>query len=208
VESPIANSFPTIRSATTRCCFGKRFANGSLITSRSDIAQDTELASWCQDLVSHEGGRVFGFGDNGKINTIRQLVDSLTLIIYTGSVQHAAVNFPQYDLMTYCPNMPLAAYHPAPKSTSGATEQDYLNILPPMDQAEAQLNLLYVLGTVHYTTLGEYAADQFRDDRVRQPLQRFQQRLADIKTQINQRNQKRRPYETLLPASVPQSINI
>lgn len=174
----------------------------------SDVAEDTELASWCQDLASAEGGRVFGLGDNGKINTFNQLADSLTLIIYTGSVQHAAVNFPQYDLMTYCPNLPLAAYQPAPTSTGGGTQQDYLNILPPMDQAEAQLNLLYVLGTVHYTTLGEYDSDQFSDERVKKPLQKFQKRLDEIKNEINERNRNRRPYDTLLPGSVPQSINI
>ncbi|MBC7816239.1 MAG: lipoxygenase, partial [Planctomycetaceae bacterium] len=65
-----------------------------------------------------------------------------------------------------------------------------------------------MLGTVHYTELGQYGRHQFRDQRVAAPLQQFQKRLADIGQKINERNQTRRPYETLAPQGIPQSINI
>lgn len=176
--------------------------------NENDPTADTELQAWYAELIATDGGRVVGFGESNGIRTRSYLARALTLIIYTCSVQHAAVNFPQYDLMSYVPNMPLASYAPAPTSTSGATEQDYLNMLPPMDMAELQLDLGFLLGTVHYTQLGQYDDDQFKDGRVSSPLGAFQQNISLIGNELQQRNQNRRPYEFLTPSGVPQSINI
>ncbi len=171
----------------------------------ADVAADTELQAWGAEIGAATGGRINGVG---RCGAVAEVVEALTRVIFTCSVQHAAVNFPQYDLMSYAPNMPLAGYAPAPTSRGGATEQDYLNVLPPLDMAELQMELGYALGTVHYTQLGEYAADHFRDPRVAEPLARFRARLADIGTTIAARNAGRRPYEYLLPTGVPQSINV
>ena len=66
-----------------------------------------------------------------------------------------------------------------------------------------------LLGSVHDTQLGQYAVGHFVDPRVQEPLRQFQRRLADVGVQIANRNAARkRPYRTLLPASIPQSINI
>jgi arachidonate 15-lipoxygenase len=132
----------------------------------------------------------------------------VTMVLFTCSVQHAAVNFPQYDVMSYVPAMPLAGYAPAPTSKNGATGADYLAQFPPLDMAELQMELGYLLGTVRYTTLGQYPAGHFTDPRVADPLARFQARLADAGRVIEQRNAGRTPYTTLGPAGIPQSINI
>jgi arachidonate 15-lipoxygenase len=174
----------------------------------ADVTADPELAAWGAELVANDGGRLKGIGREGKLSTIEELVDALTLIIYTCSVQHAAVNFPQYDLMSYAPAMPLASYRPAPTTKQGGTAADYLAMLPPMHIAELQMELAYLLGSVYYNTLGEYRAGHFADARVQGPLAAFQKRLAEIGTTIRQRNQTRRPYEYLIPKKVPQSINI
>lgn len=168
-----------------------------------DVQTDAELRQWRNELASQEGGRIAGLGE---LNTVAELVDTLTLILYTCSVQHAAVNFPQYDLMSYVPNMPLASYSPPPTEKNGATMQDYLDMLPPMDMAELQMDLGYLLGTVHYTRLGQYKP--FADPRVQEPLAKFQRRLASIGVSIEERNRLRRPYTFLNPVGVPQSINI
>jgi arachidonate 15-lipoxygenase len=118
------------------------------------------------------------------------------------------VNFPQYDLMSYVPSKPLAAYSPAPKSKLGGTTADYLNMLPPMDIAELQVELGYLLGSVHYTQLGQYGDHCFFDQRVTEPLKSFQRQISNIGPTIQQRNHHRRSYNFLLPSGVPQSINI
>ncbi len=175
----------------------------------ADVVQDLELAAWYTEIGAEDGGRVAGVGRDGKLATRDDLIETITLILYTCSAQHAAVNFPQYDLMSYVPNMPLAGYAPAPTSKTGATIQDYLAMLPPLDMAELQMELGFMLGTIHYTTLGHYGANHFADPRVAEPLQKFQTHLEEIGRTIEQRNkERRRPYNFLVPSGVPQSINV
>ncbi|HEY7308990.1 MAG TPA: lipoxygenase family protein [Gemmataceae bacterium] len=176
--------------------------------SDADVQQDAELTAWCKELLAQDGGRVSGLGQNGAIGTRDYLADVVTHILFTSSVQHAAVNFPQYDLMSYVPNMPLACFAPAPQAKAGVTLQDYLNVLPPMDHAGLQLSVGYLLGSVHYTVLGHYAFGHFDDPRVAAPLSAFQNDLAAIDNTIRQRNQNRRPYSFLIASGIPQSINI
>jgi arachidonate 15-lipoxygenase len=170
------------------------------------IQADAALQRWCSDLVSNEGGRVIGLGLEGGIPTVQYLADVLTMIIFTSSVQHAAVNFPQYDFMSYCPNMPLAGYSQFP-GPNPAGAQDYLDILPTMGRAKEQLEAGASLGLMHYTQLGQYPANYFSGVGI--PLVRkFQSDVAAAGAEIAVRNTTRRPYSTLLPSAIPQSINI
>ncbi len=176
--------------------------------SDADLQGDTELAAWFQDLVSQDGGRVKGLNTSSAFGTLDYLIDAVTLIIFTSSVQHAAVNFPQYDLMSYVPNVPGACYAKRRTRLTGATEQSYLDILPPLDQAQTQMEFLYLLGSVHYTKLGNYGRWQFKDRRVKAPCRKFQRTIENIDGIIKLRNQERRPYKFLIPKGIPQSINI
>lgn len=178
--------------------------------SDGDVARDVELQAWAQELVSTSGGRVVGFGEptgTGAIKTIDYLTDALTLLIFTGSAMHAAVNFAQKDVMSFAPAMPLAAYAPPPApGRSGTFEAQ----LPPIDMALAQLNLGQLLGGVYYSRLGHYEPGHFGDARLDAPLTRFLDQLKSIEQRINARNgpQNPRPYVHLLPSKIPQSINI
>ncbi|MCU0524296.1 MAG: lipoxygenase [Elainella sp. Prado103] len=176
--------------------------------SDQEVQQDEALQRWAAELVSFEGGRVPGFGnqESGKIETLDYLIDAITMLIFTASAQHAAVNFPQYDIMSFAPAMPTAGY--APAVTQGAPSPDWLDFLPPLDQAQAQLNLLYLLGSVYFTKLGYYEDNHFVDAKVSALLKKFQDRLEEINEIIDKRNQNRRKYEYLKPKNIPQSINI
>jgi arachidonate 15-lipoxygenase len=171
------------------------------------VATDLELRAWLTEVSATDGGRVSGIGPEDA-DTLAALTDLLTMVLFTCSVQHAAVNFPQYDVMSYAPTMPFAAYAPAPTTKTGATEADYLAMLPPLNIAEQQMEIGYLLGSVRYTTLGQYSPRAFRDPRVTEPLKTFQTRLAEIGTLIAERNQERRPYTALTASAVPQSINV
>lgn len=179
-------------------------------TSETDVQQDSELQAWSRELASNDGGRLRGMPNGGSIQTINQLTDVLSFVVYTCSVQHAAVNFPQYSCMSYVPNMPLASYRPVPTQKFGATEADYLAMLPPMDMAELQVELGYILGDVYYTQLGKYNESHFdHDKRVQDLLKQFQQSVTNAGETIGERNEQReRPYQTLRPEGIPQSINV
>jgi arachidonate 15-lipoxygenase len=184
----------------------------------SAVQNDTAIQDWIKDLTDPKGGQIEGIGEQtlpgapGKIETLAYLIEAVTLIIFTGSANHAAVNFPQSTLMTYMPNMPLAGYRPAPKTTIGMSEQNYLDLLPPISQADNQMNMTYLLGSVYYTKLGYYDnSDEpyFADVRVKKILKIFQDKLMSIELEISDRNNIRSiTYNTLLPSKIPQSINI
>ncbi|CAN1210924.1 Lipoxygenase [Tumidithrix helvetica PCC 7403] len=188
----------------------------------TDVLNDVGLQNWIAELVSSDGGQMTEVGEvteddaTPQIRTLKYLIEAVTLIIFTCSAQHAAVNFPQSSLMTYMPNMPMAGYREAPKSTTGIQQADYFALLPSLSQSENQLNMTYLLGSVYYTKLGIYkkpnskSGDRyFTDERVETLLQAFNQKLAEIELEIKARNEKRAThYDVLLPSKIPQSTNI
>lgn len=179
--------------------------------SDSEVQNDTELRAWTAELVSPDGGRVTDFGENseGKILTRDYLKQLVSMLIFKAGPEHAAVNFPQKELMSYVPNMPLAAFAPPPTVTTGLTEEDYIAMLPPLDAANMQLDTGFLLGGVLHTELGQYGRHYFKDPRIEPALERFQKRLAEIEQEITDRNSTRMiEYPYLLPSRVPQSINI
>lgn len=171
------------------------------------VAADPELRAWLHEVSHNDCGRISGIGPEDA-DSLSALTDVLTMVVFTCSVQHAAVNFPQYDVMSYAPRMPFAAYAAAPTAKTGATEGDYLALLPPLNIAEQQMEIGYLLGSVRYSTLGQYSARAFLDPRVADPLAAFQRRLAEIGSTITGRNEVRRPYAALTASGVPQSINV
>ncbi|MBK7757956.1 MAG: lipoxygenase [Deltaproteobacteria bacterium] len=171
------------------------------------IAEDAELLEWARELGSKFGGRVVGFGIP-RVKTRGALVQSLTTLIFTASAQHAAVNFPQYAVMSEAANFPLALYAP-PHTTMNAHEADFLNALPTLEQALIQLNLGFLLGNVRHTALGEYEEGWFDDPRVAPLLKTHQTKLRAAGRVIDARNrERRRKYPYLHPSLVPLSINI
>jgi arachidonate 15-lipoxygenase len=175
-----------------------------------DVSRDTELQAWTKELLAGDGGRITNFGQAGGIQTLSYLIQAATLIIFTSSAQHAAVNFSQSSLMSYVPPIPMAGYMPAPLTSDSATKQDYFDLLPPISQAQSQLSLTYLLGTVYYTKLGDYT--DLIDPRIQLSLTQFRDQLKAIEGHIRAINEDRSrryaPYTYLIPSFIPQSINI
>lgn len=172
------------------------------------VLNDTELQEWAKELISTKGGNIQEFGEKGLIKTFDYLVKVTTQVIFTASVQHAAVNFPQASIMSYTPAFPLAGYIPIPSNFKAVSEKDFFNLLPSIKQAQGQLGVTYLLGSVYYTKLGNYS--NIVDPEVQEPLRKFQLKLKSIEAQINERNlsSSEEFYEYLLPSRIPQSINI
>ena len=122
-------------------------------SSDAAVQGDTELQNWVAELVAHDGGRLNNVGEANRISTRSQLVELVTLICFTASAQHAAVNYPQGAIMTYTPAMPLAGYSPLSVTQEGSSESDFLKFLPPLESAKlAAGHIVSIrLGLLHET---------------------------------------------------------
>lgn len=181
--------------------------------SDAEVAADTELSAWAAALQGH--GQLIGFP---SLSTRAELVDACTMIMFTASAQHAAVNFPQKDIMEFAPAVTGAGWRDAPLERQGHTRADWLAFMPPAAQALKQLETLYLLGSLHYRPLGTYLSREFpyppwfQDPAVtgpEGPLARFQAALQSVEERIVARNAARRDdYPYLLPSRIPTSTNI
>jgi arachidonate 15-lipoxygenase len=182
---------------------------GLYYASDADVLADTELAAWATCVADE--AKIKGFG---PIESVTALVDACTMILFTASAQHAAVNFPQKDIMAFAPAVTGAGWQSAPAAQGGQDKAGWLAMMPPMALALEQLNVLELLGSLHYRPLGDYRstnapyAPWFADPQVTAPegpLPQFQAALASIAA----RNAERlRPYPYLQPSLIPTSINI
>ena len=129
----------------------ERFVGGIIdefYEADKDVKEDTELQNWANDI--HENGFPSYFDDeNGhgfpsQIVTKGELTDYCTLIIFTGSAQHASVNFGQYDMYGFIPNAPGTLRLPPPPE-KGLADHEYtmlINTLPNMADTVKQIRLV------------------------------------------------------------------
>ena len=200
--------------------------NTDAANNKYPVKYDQEIQNWAANLSSttrDEGGNLVGFGTNGKIESISELTDICTMVIFTASAQHAAVNFSQKTDMIYLPATPLAGYL-SPKDflkqkPGGHTQENYMQFLPPIDVAMVQCSMLEMLGSIFHTKLGYYddkmgaqVVPYFKDPAIVAFNKTFQEELAVVEETINERNEgsyrSEWPYLTMLPTRIPQSINI
>ena len=182
-------------------------------THDADVAADTELTAWAACLAGE--AKIKGFG---PVTTRAQLAEICTMVMFTASAQHAAVNFPQKDIMAFAPAVTGAGWQAAPNGQRGHDKTGWLAMMPPMALALEQLNVLELLGSVHYRPLGDYRSNAFpyplwfQDPRVTEaegPLVWFQAALQGVEAEIVTRNTERmQPYPYLQPSLIPTSINI
>lgn len=187
------------------------------------VVADYELQAWASAITA--AGQQ-GFGERaadgstatpGVISTAAYLADAVTLIIFTGSVQHAAVNFPQADLMTYMPFYPLGVRAPPDNEWLDDNQQggSIREWLPPPVVAGQQLSMGAFLGGIIHQPLGTKPTailqwgGWYQNRKVTAALNRMNQDLIKLEKHIAAREARNEvKYEYLRPTRVPRSINI
>ena len=110
--------------------------------------QDTELQAWILDL--HDNGYSIreDESDHGvpkSITTADQLTHLLTMMIFTFSCQHAAVNFSQMDTFGFPPNSPALMRQPPPSEKGKLSMKDMMQSLATKHQAGVTIATVYDL---------------------------------------------------------------
>lgn len=189
------------------------------------ITSDVELQAWWNEIKNK------GHYDKKdepwwpKLNTKEDLTGILTIMIWTASGQHAAINFGQYPFGGYVPNRPTLMRKLIPREEDPEYEKflfdpehTFLSSLPTQLQATKVMAVQDTLSThspdeEYLHQLNHIQSASTKDPEVLKLFDRFSSRLEEIERIINKRNKdihlKNRngagipPYELLLPSSGP-----
>ncbi|NJO80678.1 MAG: lipoxygenase, partial [Cyanobacteria bacterium RM1_2_2] len=164
-----------------------------------DVKSDTELQAWADELAAQDGGRVKGM--KKYVVDIEELIEIVTNIIFTCGPQHSAINYSQYEYMTYMPNMPLSLYQPVREDAWVKDQNSFTPFLPPRTQAAEQLAILYILSLPYYYDKLGYYKRPFTDPEARKCVKQFQKKLKEIES-------KKSPYRYLNPQQITNSISM
>jgi arachidonate 5-lipoxygenase len=181
--------------------------------SDDDVKKDLEIQNWRQELVAPTKDNGLGmegvFGEKGKFTTREQVCLTLTSVIFTCSVQHAAANFRQYEDYAYPPCNPLKLHGGPPNNKQDVEEADFMQALPTKAELYSTLVITSALSTNATNSLGDFEVEYITDDKALKVVEEFKADLARIAINNKEKN-KNRPdkYWCLNPYRVPNSISI
>uniref|UniRef100_A0A3Q2ZGV4 Lipoxygenase domain-containing protein n=1 Tax=Kryptolebias marmoratus TaxID=37003 RepID=A0A3Q2ZGV4_KRYMA len=176
-----------------------------------DVQQDSELQKWLLDIFEHGFLGQTGTGIPQRFTTVNELIKFVTMVVFTGSAQHAAVNSGQYDFGGWMPNTPLTLQLPPPTKKGEATEKTLLNTLPDVNATVQGLATLWLLSqqSSDFVPLGHYPEDHFTEETPCRIMKEFQRELEVLSGAIKKRNEHLEvPYTYLDPVEVENSVAI
>ncbi|KAJ8375127.1 hypothetical protein SKAU_G00057070 [Synaphobranchus kaupii] len=133
------------------------------------IFQDKEL----QDMVNSI--YLYGFLQKqdcpSVLNTREEAIKYITMIMFTCSAQHAAVNNGQFDIYAWMPNGPTTMRKPVP-TVKEVTEKDIMDTLPNIDTTLEAMKVTRFLSQVSkdFVALGDYPEEVASERSMREPI--------------------------------------
>ncbi|KAM5237173.1 polyunsaturated fatty acid 5-lipoxygenase isoform 2-T2 [Ctenodactylus gundi] len=175
------------------------------------VEEDPELQAFVKDVYVYgmRGRKASGFPKS--VRSREKLSEYLTVIIFTASAQHAAVNFGQYDWCSWIPNAPPTMRAPPPTAKGVVTIEQIVETLPDRGRSCWHLGAVWALSQFQENELflGTYPEEHFTEKPVKAAMARFRQRLEAIVSVIAERNKnKKLPYYYLSPDRIPNSVAI
>ncbi|RZB97661.1 Seed linoleate 9S-lipoxygenase-2 isoform D [Glycine soja] len=200
------------------------------------IKKDHELQAWWKEVVEKGHGDLKDKPWWPKMQTLQELIQSCSTIIWIASALHAAVNFGQYPYGGFILNRPTLSRRWIPEE--GTPEYDemtknpqkaYLRTITPKFQALVDLSVIEILSrhASDEVYLGQRDNPNWTSNpKAIEAFKKFGKKLAEIETKISERNHDpnlrnrtgpaQLPYTVLLPTSetgltfrgIPNSISI
>uniref|UniRef100_A0A3P9HCY4 Lipoxygenase domain-containing protein n=1 Tax=Oryzias latipes TaxID=8090 RepID=A0A3P9HCY4_ORYLA len=174
------------------------------------VQNDVELQNWIQEIFENGFLRRRETGIPQKFTTVAELVKFVTMVMFTCSAQHAAVNSGQYDFYGWMPNGPSTMQEPPPTQKGKTDEASFLSTLPDVQTTVnimATVWLLSMEASDRY--LHEFVEEHFTEDFPRYKVTVFQRELKKLSKEIYKRNRDLElPYTYLDPKLVENSVAI
>ncbi|XP_014330041.2 hydroperoxide isomerase ALOXE3-like [Xiphophorus maculatus] len=175
------------------------------------VLEDQALQQWIGDIYSHGFLSEKNTGIPIRFDTVGELVKFVTMVIFTCSAQHSAVNTGQYDFIGWMPNTPVTLKCPPPSKKGEATEETLLDTLPSIDVTVHGMATVWLLSKVSTDAeyLGNYPEKRFIEDVPLNNIKVFKEQLQELSLQIEARNkQLELPYTYLDPKVVENSVSV
>ncbi|XP_023814582.1 arachidonate 8S-lipoxygenase [Oryzias latipes] len=175
------------------------------------VQNDAELQNWIQEIFENGFLRRSETGIPQKFTTVAELVKFVTMVMFTCSAQHAAVNTGQYDLYGWMPNGPSTMQEPPPTQKGKADEARFLSTLPDVQTTVHILATIWLLSMQSSDAryLHEFVEEHFTEDFPKYKVTMFQGDLIKLSEDIKSRNENLRlPYTFLDPKLVENSVAI
>ncbi|KAM6941512.1 arachidonate 12-lipoxygenase, 12R-type-like [Lycodopsis pacificus] len=177
----------------------------------SEVQKDSELQKWISDIFEHGFLSQAGTGIPESFTTVAELVKFVTMVIFTCSGQHSAVNTGQYDYGGWMPNTPISLQRPPPTTKGTTSEATMLQTFPDVNTTVQGMSTVWLLSrqSTDSVPVGQYPAEHFREKIPCKLMEDFQGELQVLSAVINVRNKSLAvPYTYLDPMAVENSVAI
>uniref|UniRef100_A0A3B3VLV6 Arachidonate epidermal lipoxygenase 3 n=1 Tax=Poecilia latipinna TaxID=48699 RepID=A0A3B3VLV6_9TELE len=174
------------------------------------VQEDQALQKWIGDIYSYGFLSEKNTGIPKRFDTVGELVKFVTMVIFTCSAQHSAVNAGQYDFIGWMPNCPATLERPPPSKKGEATEKTLLDTLPSSDITVQSMAAVWLLSKESTDSfLGNYPEQRFIEDVPLKNIKVFKEQLNELSLQIKARNKALElAYTYLDPEVVENSVSV
>lgn len=188
------------------------------------IANDAVLKKWCLEMRQRERAAVQSFPE--KFESVEELAQAMTTIIYMTSAEHSAVNFSQERYLSYVPNRPNALFKPVPVPTTdkdmklvgevlalkrGSGDDNDVGASMPMGFAFFQVSFAQILTEKASHPLMELDVAEVPAEirrRLKTDLMEIHEKITARNEALSRTDPLQAPYEYLDPMTIAQSIEI
>lgn len=192
----------------------EKFVNGVLsyyYKEDEEVKRDTELQNYIKDVFVHGFLSRETSGIPQRFETVAELVKFATMVIFTGSAQHAAVNNGQSQYGSWMPNTPTSLQRPPPATKEVITEKTVLQTLPDRNTTQNAVSVVKLLSTQSsdFVALGQFPHENFTEEVPIRLIEEFRDDLKKLDEEIDSRNRKiKLPYVFLKPNQMENSVSI
>uniref|UniRef100_A0A8C2ZDT5 Uncharacterized protein n=2 Tax=Cyclopterus lumpus TaxID=8103 RepID=A0A8C2ZDT5_CYCLU len=179
--------------------------------SDSEVRKDNELQEWISEIFTHGFLGNKASGSPESFHTVEEVIKFITMVIFTVTAQHAAVNNGQFDYYSWMPNGSLLLRKPPPTTKGQSSMETILETLPNVGETVNFGALGWILSETYsdMVPMGSYPDERFQEPAPKQMIKEFQAELSNLSEAIATRNlQLEIPYSYLDPAHIENSIAI
>ncbi|NP_001089265.1 arachidonate 12-lipoxygenase, 12R type S homeolog [Xenopus laevis] len=175
------------------------------------VSKDPELQAWVAEIFQEGFLSNTNSGIPSSFVTRVELTKYLTMVMFTCSALHAAVNSGQFDFYSWMPNGPSTMRKPPPTAKGATTYQSILETLPAINTTASTMVTANLLSRepLDRRPLGRYINENFVEDVPKKCVEQFRDTLCEISKDIKLRNKMQKlTYHYLDPEEIECSVSI